>query len=77
MLSSVTIVIWMGLAIGIHQVEIPYTAINSADEIVTGTQTVENLYMYSFLFLGLAIIMFLHIITMAFNMYKERKKSFM
>ena len=56
---SVTFVIWMGLAIGIHQIEIPYQAIQNDNTIVTGTQTIENLYMYSWLYIGLAIIMFL------------------
>ena len=77
MLSSVTFVIWMGLSIGVHQIEIPYQAITSGDSIVTGTQTVENLYMYGWLFMGLAIIMFLHIIVLSFQMYKERKKRIM
>jgi len=77
MLSSVTFVIWMGLSIGVHQIEIPYQAITSSDTIITGTQTVENLYMYGWLFMGLAIIMFLHIIVLSFQMYKERKKRIM
>jgi len=77
MLSSVTFVIWMGLSIGIHQIEIPYTAIQSDDTIVTGVQQIENLYMYGWLFLGLAIIMFLYIISLAFEMYKGKEKRIM
>ena len=77
MFSSVTFVIWMGLSIGVHQIEVPYTVITSSDSIVTGTQFVENLYMYGWLFIGLAIIMFLHIIVLSFQMYKERKKKIM
>lgn len=77
MLSSVTFVIWMGLAIGIYQIEIPYQAITGTDTIITGVQNIENLYMYSWLFLGLAIIMFIHMITMAFSMYKERHRKVM
>jgi len=77
MLSSVTFVIWMGLSIGMHQIEIPYQAITSGDVVVTGTQNVESLYMYGWLFLGLAIVMFLHIISMVFSMYKKREKKIM
>ena len=77
MLSSVTFVIWMGLSIGVHQIEIPYQAITSGDAIVTGVQYVENLYMYGWLFLGLAIVMFLHIVTLAFSMYKNHEKKIM
>jgi len=77
MMSSVTFVIWMGLSISMHQIEIPYAAIQSDDTIVTGVQNIENLYMYGWLFLGLAIIMFLYIISLAFNIYKEKEKRIM
>jgi len=77
MFSIVTFVIWMGLSIGIYQVEIPYTAITSTDAIISGTQQVENLYMYSWLFMGLAIIMFLHMISMVFKIYKSHEKKIM
>ena len=76
-LSSVTFVLWIGLSIGIYQVEIPYQAITSSDSIVTGTHTVESLFMYGWLFMGLAIIMFLYIITLAFNMYKNKERRIM
>ena len=77
MFSSVTFVIWMGLSIGIHQIELPYTAIQNDNVIVTGVQTIENLYMYGWFFMALAIIMFLHIITMSFRMYKDKEKRIM
>lgn len=77
MMSSVTFVIWMGLSIGMHQIEIPYAAIQTDNAIVTGTQHIENLYMYGWLFLGLAIIMFLYIISLAFNIYKDKEKRIM
>jgi len=77
MFSSVTFVIWMGLSIGIYQLEIPYQAITSGDTIVTGVQTVENLWMYSWLFMGLAIIMFLHMITMVYRLYIGHEKRIM
>ena len=77
MLSSVTLVIWLGLSIGIHQIEVPYQAITSGDVIVTGTQNVENLYMYGWLFMALAIIMFLNIISLAFTWYQDREKKIM
>lgn len=77
MLSSVSFTIWMGLSIGMHQIDIPYAAIQSDDVVVTGVQHIENLYMYGWLFLGLAIIMFLHMISIAFNIYKDKEKRIM
>lgn len=77
MFSSISLVIWMGLSIGIHQIEIPYTAITSGDVVVTGTQNIENLYMYSVFFLALAIIMILHLVSLAFKLYQGHEKRIM
>lgn len=77
MMSSVTFVIWMGLSISIHQIEIPYTLMQTDNTVVTGVQNIENLYMYGWLFFGLAIVMFLYIISLAFNIYKEKEKRIM
>jgi hypothetical protein len=77
MFSSVTFVIWMGLSVAIHQIELPYVAITSGDTIVTGVQTVENLWMYSMFFMALAIIMFLHMITMVYRLYIGHEKRMM
>lgn len=77
MLSSVTLVIWMGLAIGIHQVEIPYQMINLEGEVVTGMHGIENLYMYSIFFIALAFIMIFHMVSMAFTMYQNWERRMM
>jgi len=76
-LSIITLVIWLSLSIGVYQIEIPYQVITSADVVVTGTQHVENLYMYSWFFLALAIIMFLYIISIVFQLYRNRERRIM
>jgi len=76
-LSAVTFVIWIGLSIGIYQIEIPYTAIQSDNTIVTGTHNIENMYMYGYFFIALAIIMFLYMITMVFQMWQNKEKRIM
>ena len=67
----------MSLSISVYQVEIPYQAIDSSNNIITGTQSVENLYMFGMFFIALAAIMFLNIISIAFKIYKDREKKIM
>jgi hypothetical protein len=75
--SSITFVIWMGLSISIYQIEIPYQAITDENVIITGTHTIENLYMYSMFYIALAIIMFLYLITLVFRLYQGYEKRIM
>lgn len=77
MFSITTLVIWMGVSIAIFEVEIPYQLITSGDVVVTGTQEINNLWMYSYFFIALAVVMFLHIIYLAFDMANKHEKKFM
>jgi hypothetical protein len=53
----------MILSISIYQLEIPYTHITSEDTIITGVQTIENMYPLSWLFMGMALITGLYLIV--------------
>ena len=77
MFSSITVVIWMSLSIGIYQIERPYVAITGEDAIITGVHNIENLYMFSLFFLVLAIIMILHLISMVFKLYENHERRIM
>ena len=55
-LGIVDVILWLILSISVYQIEIPYTAMQSDDTIITGVQTIETLYPLSWLFMGLAII---------------------
>jgi len=57
------IVLWLILAISVFNIEIPYQAIDSSDDIVTGVHTVESLYYLNWLFLGIALIMMLYLLS--------------
>lgn len=75
--SAITFVIWMGLSVGVYQIEIPYTAITDENVIISGTHAIENLYMYGLFYLSLAIIMFLYLITLVFRLYQNHEKRIM
>ena len=72
-MSSVAFVIWLLLSISIYYVEIPYQMLDTSDTVVTGVQTIENLYHISWIFIGLTIIMFLYIIILSFELWQGRK----
>lgn len=67
------IILWLVLAISVYQIELPYTAIQSDNTIVTGIHTIETLYPLSWLFIGLAIITMLYVfINIIFPMIQGR-----
>jgi len=77
MFSITTLVIWMGLSIAVFEVEVPYTVITSGDVVVTGTQEINSLWMYSWFFIALAVVMFIHIIYIVFDMVGKHEKKIM
>jgi len=57
------IILWLVLSISIYNIEIPYQGINSENNIVTGTQAIQNMYILSWIFMGIAIVMILYMFT--------------
>jgi len=54
--------IWMTLALSIHQIEIPYQYTNNQGIVVESTQSIENMFPLSTLFIGIAVIVMLYMI---------------
>jgi len=57
------IILWLVLAVSVHQIEIPYEAIDGNNNIVTGTHNIESMFPLSILFYGIAIIMFIYFLV--------------
>ena len=55
-IGIVDVILWLILSISVYQIEIPYTAIQADDTIISGVHTIETLYPLSWLFMGMAII---------------------
>jgi len=75
-LSIIDLIIWMILSISIYSIEIPYQY-ESGGSIVEATHSLESMYPLTWLFMGVAIIMFLHVISMVFSMYQGHEKKIM
>lgn len=60
-IGAIDIIMWLILSISVHQLELPYTAIQNDNTIVTGIHTIETLWPLSTLFMGIAIIMFIYV----------------
>jgi hypothetical protein len=72
-IGALDIILWLVLAISVYQLELPYTAIQSDNTIVTGVHTIETLYPLSWVFLLLAFItMFYLFFNIIFPMLKGR-----
>jgi hypothetical protein len=72
-IGALDIILWLVLAISVYQIELPYTAIQSDNTIVTGVHTIETLYPLSWVFLLLAFItMFYLFFNIIFPMLKGR-----
>jgi len=69
--------IWMTLSISIHQVEIPYQYTTNTGTIIETTQSIENMFPLSYLFMGIAIIVMLYMIItlMLPTLYKKYKEK--
>ena len=59
-LGIVDTILWLVLAISVYNYEIPYTAIQNDNTIVTGVQVIESLYPYSWLFIVMMFITMLY-----------------
>ena len=72
-IGAIDTILWLVLAISVYQLELPYTAIQNDNTIVTGVHTIETLYPLSWLFLLLAFItMFYLFFNIIFPMLKRR-----
>lgn len=78
-LGTMDIILWFILSISIYHYEIPYVVITSNDTIITGTQIIEEgLYPLSYLFIGMALITLLYLLTyIIFPMLKGRYSRMM
>ena len=74
--GSMTIILWIILALTVHQIEIPYTAIQNDNTIISGVQTIETLYPLSYLFWAFALVMFIYLITDVVRpMFQEKTRN--
>ena len=72
-IGVVDIILWLVLSISIYNYEIPYTAIQSDNTIVTGYHVIESLYVYAPLFWLMAFITMLYVfITIIFPMLQQQ-----
>jgi len=62
-LGAMDIITWMILGISVYQLELPYTAIQNDNTIVTGIHTIETLWPLCTLFMGIAVIMTIYLLT--------------
>ena len=72
-LSTITMFMWFILGLVVSHIEIPYQAIDSSDNIVTGTHIISNLYGLNWLFVGLGLFMLFYLVIWhVFPMFKGR-----
>lgn len=72
-LGIVDTILWMVLAISVHYYEIPYTAIQNDNTIVTGVHVIETLHPYAWLFILMMFITMLYtFIEIIFPMLQGR-----
>jgi hypothetical protein len=62
-IGTIDIIMWLLLSISVHQLELPYTAIQNDNTIVTGIHTIETLWPLSTLFMGIGIVMMLYVMV--------------
>jgi len=72
-IGIIDVILWIILSISVHQIELPYQAIQNDNTIVTGVQTVETLYMFSYFFMGIGIIVMIYVfVDIIFPMLQGR-----
>ena len=72
------IVLWFILSSAVHNVEVPYVAIQSDNTIVEGVQIIESLHPLSLLFIGIGIIVLLYWLTsIVFPMLQQKYSNIM
>lgn len=75
-LSGICIIIWVILALSIHQIEIPYQYMNTDGVLIESTQSIETLFPLSLLFYGISIIMLIYMmVNLVFPMIGTRIKD--
>ena len=75
-LSGICIIIWLILALSVHQIEIPYQYINNDGVPVASTQSIETLFPLSLLFYGISIIMLIYMmVNLVFPMIGTKIKD--
>lgn len=57
------VILWFILSAAVHNIEVPYVAIQSDNTIVEGVQTIESLHPISLIFGLIGIIVFLYWLT--------------
>lgn len=62
-LGALDIILWIILSISIYEIEIPYVAIQSDNTIIEGVQSINSLYMFSWLFILIGCIVTLYWLT--------------
>jgi len=75
-ITAVDLIIWMILSISVYDIEVPYQY-ESGGIVYEATQSLGNMYPLAWLFMALAIIMFLYMITMVFQMWRNMDKRIM
>ncbi len=77
-LGALDIMLWFILSAAVHNIEIPYVAIQSDNTIVEGVQTVESLYPLSWLFIAIGVIVLLYWLTsIVFPMLQDKYSNIM
>ena len=62
-LGILDIMLWFILSSAVHNIEVPYVAIQSDNTIVEGVQVIESLHPLSLLFIGIGVIVLLYWLT--------------
>ena len=75
-ISVVDLIIWLILSINVYSIDVAYQY-ESGGVVYEQVQSVSSMYPLTWLFIGLAIIMLLYIITMVFGMYHNMEKRIM
>ena len=77
-LGTMDIILWFITGTGFYHYEIPYTLVGTNNTILTGTQVIETLYPLSYIYIGMAFITLLYLLTyIIFPMLKGRYSRMM
>lgn len=77
-LGILDIMLWFILSSAVHNIEVPYVAIQSDNTIVEGVQVIESLHPLGLLFIGIGIIVFLYwLTTIVFPMLQQKYSNMM
>lgn len=72
-ICGIDMILWLVLALGVLDIEVPYQYVSSGS--VTATmQSIETMQYLGYLFMGIAVVMFIYMMTMVLEtLYKKTR----